>query len=515
MYYNNTTTALALNDAGITYNFRNLTVKGNLTVSGTSTTVTTGLRVTGTMNVTSTGTTNQFGPTYVIGKTTVGGSSANRFGALWTDGTLTLNGTGATSATTLNVRSTAAPALSISSTVGTHTFGSTYIRGGLTTTSACTSPCQFGELWVDGAMTLGGTANFTATTLHVGGALALNSTTGTNTLGSAYVMGSLTTASTSTSPDVFGDLWVVGSVTLRGRAAVTSTSLHVGGAMTINNFVMTPAVVNSFGSTWVVGALSTASTTNSTSRFAALWVDANFTVNGQAAMTVTSTATHVGGDFTISGPTTTNTFGPVYCIGDVNWGGGATVKTTDYTNSAVQPAPMWVGGVFTRNGGPFNDEYGDTFVVFQVNFTPTSGISTVMCPLFATTEMITTSGNVSFGTMVIDAYHPNPRPMTLYMVCDNDGYYTQTANWGSTGQFYGLMILFEAGITLQNGCATGPAVVGSVLTIGGNNGLRLNNSAQIAYCQDVVDWVFFPTVSTSTVTQTVSGTWQELSPSGQ
>ena len=51
--------------------------------------------------------------------------------------------------------------------------------------------------------------------------------------------------------------------------------------------------------------------------------------------------------------------------------------------------------------------------------------------------------------MVTDAAHPNPRPMTLYMVCDNDGYYTQTCNWGSTGQFYGLMILFEAGITIS------------------------------------------------------------------
>jgi len=27
--------------------------------------------------------------------------------------------------------------------------------------------------------------------------------------------------------------------------------------------------------------------------------------------------------------------------------------------------------------------------------------------------------------------------------------------------------------------------------------------------------VFFPTVTTATVTQTVPGTWQELSPSGQ
>ena len=64
---------------------------------------------------------------------------------------------------------------------------------------------------------------------------------------------------------------------------------------------------------------------------------------------------------------------------------------------------MWSGGVFTRDGGPFNDEYGDTFIVFQVNFTPTVGHSTVLCPLFATTERITTSGDIDFGTMTTES----------------------------------------------------------------------------------------------------------------
>ena len=62
-----------------------------------------------------------------------------------------------------------------------------------------------------------------------------------------------------------------------------------------------------------------------------------------------------------------------------------------------------------------------------------------MCPLFATTERITTSGDIDFGTMVVyptdpDPTHTKPRPMTLYMVCDNDGLYTQTCLWNSTGQ---------------------------------------------------------------------------------
>jgi len=485
-------------------------VNGNLTVNGNIST--TGLRVTGTLSIASTSGTNDLGPVYAVGNIAITGAATNNFGALWTDGSLTLSGSGATSATTLHAGS---GGMSIGSTTGTNTIGPAYIIGGLTTTSACTSSNQFADLWVDGTVTLGdtGSAETSITTLHAGVDLTISSLTGTNRIGPAYVVRNFSTASASTSPNQFQHLWVGGTATLNGRAATTTTSLHVGGAFSINNAATTPAVVNSFGPTWVVGNCSSTATTNSTNRFGALWVDGNVTLNGTT--TTNANALHAGGDFTILGPTSTNTFGPIYVIGDVNWGGTASVKTTDYVDTAALPAPMWIGGVFTRNGGPFNDEYGDTFIVFQVNFTPTGGFSTVMCPLFASTERITTSGNINFGTMVTDVNHPHPRPMTLYMVCDNDGYYTQTCNWGSTGQFYGLMILFEAGITLQNGNATAPAVVGSVLTIGGDNGLNINNNAQIAYCQDVVDWVFFPTTSTSTVTQTVPGTWQELSPSGQ
>ena len=506
MYYNNTSTALALNDAGITYNFQSLTVNGDLAISNTTTTIATALRVTRTLSISSTGTTNLFGPVYAVGNTTISGSSSNQFGALWVDGSLTLSGSGATSATTLHVGSAG---LSVNSTTGTNNLGPAYIIGNLTTASTSTSPNQFGALWVDGTVTLNGRGATTVTTLHAGVDFTVNSLTGTNNIGPAYVVRNFSTSSTSTSPNQFGPLWVDGTATLNGSGVTTATSLHVGGAFSINS----PAITNEFGPTYVIGAFSTTTASRSTNRFGALWVDGGVTLRGLT--TTYSTALHVGGDFTISGPTSTNTFGPIYVIGDVNWGGTVSVKTTDYLDAAEPPGPMWIGGVFTRNGGPFNDEYGDTFVVFQVNFTPSSGHSTVMCPLFATTEMITTSGDIDFGTMVTDLAHPNPRPMTLYMVCDNDGYYTQTCNWSSTGQFYGLMILFEAGITLQNGNATKPAVVGSVLTIGGDNGLRINNNAQIAYCQDVVDWVFFPTSSTSTVTQTVPGTWQELSPSGQ
>ena len=596
MYYNNTSIPLALNDAGITYDFKSLNVRGNVSISGTATVVTKSLRVSGTLSITSTGTTNPnllgidasgvvVGSVYVIGNTTIGGSSTNKFGPLWTDGSLTLNGSGVvTSATTLHVGSAG---MSISSTTGTNTIGPAYIVGGLTTTSACTSPNRFQDLWVDGTVTLGGSAATTITTLHVGVDLAINSLTGTNTIGPAYVVRNFSTAAASTSPNQFQDLWVDGTATLNGRAATTTTSLHVGGAFSINSTlgantfastyvigafsttaastsangfgplwvdgtatlngsgatttaslhvgggfsINSPGITNRFGPTHVIGSFGTTSTSTSTNQFGALWVDPVNGVGGGVTLngltTTNTTALHVGGNFVISGPTSTNTFGPVYVIGYVDWGGRASVKTTYYTDAAAAPAPMWIGGMntsnslgFNRTGGPYNDEYGDTFIVFRVNWASSGGQSTVICPLFATTEMITTSNAINFGTMVTyptdpDPNHTTPRPMTLYMVCDNDGFYSQTCTWSSTGQFYGLMILFEAGITLQEGSASGPAVVGSVLTIGGDNGLKLNNLAQIAYCQDVVDWVFFPTVSTSTVTQTVPGTWQELSPSGQ
>ena len=495
-------TALALNDVGTTYKFKSLTVNGSIALSSTTTTTFSGgLRVTGTLSITSTGSTNVFGPVYVIGNTTIGGSSANTFGAFWTDGSLTLNGTGATTATSLHV---GASGLSISSTTGANDLGAAYVIGDVVTNAASTSATKFGALWTDGNLTLNGSGAITTDTLHVGKALSINSTVGTNSFASTYVIGAFSTTSTSTSLNDFGPLWVDSNVTLNGSGVTNSDSLHVGGTLSINS----PAITNTFGPTYAIGSVSTTSTSTSTNQFGALWTDGNVTLNG--ATTTRSTALHVSGDFTISGPISINTFGPIFVIGDIGWHGAATVKTTDYTDATQDPAPMWSGGVFTRDGGPFNDEYGDTFIVFQVNFTPTVGHSTVLCPLFATTERITTSGDIDFGTMTT-----NPaRPMTLYMVCDNDGFYTQTANWNSTGQFTGLMILFEAGITIQNGNATKPAVVGSVLTIGGDNGLKLNNNAQIAYCQDVIDWVFFPTVSTSTVTQTVPGTWQELPPNG-
>jgi Tfp pilus assembly protein PilX len=367
---------------------------------------------------------------------------------------------------------------------------------------------DFKSLTVNGNLALSSTTITNADALRVTGTLAISSTGTANTFGPVYAVGATTISGSST--NTFAALWVDGGLTLSGSGATTTDSLHVGGAFSINS----PAITNILGPTYVMGNFDTRPTSTSINKFGPVWVDGTVTLNGST--TTYSTALHVGGDFTISGPTSTNQFGPVYVIGDVNWGGAASVQTTDYTDTTAAPGPMWVGGVFTRNGGPFNDVYGDVFVVFQVNFTPTASgfASTVMCPLLATTEMITTSGNIDFGTMVTDPSHPKPRPMTIYMVCDNDGYYTQTCNWGSTGQFYGLMVLMEAGIKVTTGNSTKPTIIGSILSIGGDGGVTVDGSATVAYSQDVIDAVVGTLVTTTTTTQTIAGTWQQLSPGG-
>jgi hypothetical protein len=515
-----TTNTLTLGNPGTKYIFRSLEVRdystsrrGNLTLSGSTTATTaTALRVGGALTISTTSSTNTFGSVYVVGAATVGGSSTNQFGPLWVDGGLTLSGTGAinpslTTASPLHVGG----ALTITSTANTNRFDSTYVVGAATVGGSSTN--QFGPLWVDGSLALNGTGATSATTLHVGtGGLSINSTTGANSFGSTYVIGNLATTATSTSSNTFGPLWVDGSVTLNGGGTTHSTALHVG---TLGLSINSPTTTNTFDSAYVIGPFTTTSTSTSTNGFGPLWVDGAVTLSSKAA--TNATALHVGGAFTINSPVTTpaitDRFGCVYVVGNVNWGGGASVQTA-LSDGAV-PGPMWIGGVFTRNGGPFADVYGDTFVVFKVNFTPTSGHSSVMCPLLATTEMVTTSGDIDFGTMVTDpVVFTKPRPMTLFTVVD-DIYYTQTVNWGSTGQFTGLMILLEQGINISTGNATKPAVVGSVQSIGGDGGVTIGGNAQVAYCQKVIDAVKGVIRTTITITEPVSGTWQELSPSGQ
>ena len=89
-------------------------------------------------------------------------------------------------------------------------------------------------------------------------------------------------------------------------------------------------------------------------------VNGNLTLNGNAH--TNATALYVGGNFTISGPSGTSQFGPIYVGGTVNWGGALTVETTDYLDASKEPAPMYVTGSFTSAGGPFSHVLGPTYV---------------------------------------------------------------------------------------------------------------------------------------------------------
>ena len=136
---------------------------------------------------------------------------------------------------------------------------------------------------------------------------------------------------------------------------------------------------------------------------------------------------------------------------------------------------------------------------------PSSGTaSTVMCPLLATTEKTVSNGYINFGTLT--------NPMVYYMQCDNDQLYMNTCGWASTGTYYGLMILFEASITISgNNGSSVPNIVGSVLEGTPNaTDITLSGSANICYNQTVIDNCTSDSLKT-THTNTVPGTWQQLS----
>jgi hypothetical protein len=138
--------------------------------------------------------------------------------------------------------------------------------------------------------------------------------------------------------------------------------------------------------------------------------------------------------------------------------------------------PTWANG--------YND--GSTVVGFTgPNTTGLVNASTVMCPLLATTEQTTTSGNVYFGTRT--------QPMTYYMVCDNDGRpqgselagYQNTCDWGGTGTFYGLMLLMEARIEFSGGSANTPSLEGAVFCgVPGSDG-NLDNDLYLLQHGDI------------------------------
>ena len=164
--------------------------------------------------------------------------------------------------------------------------------------------------------------------------------------------------------------------------------------------------------------------------------------------------------------------------------------------------------------------YGPTWCVgnagtsnVAIRFTGPSSGSCLhgQCPLLATTEKTVTSGRVDFGTMTA--------PMVYYMVCDNDTLYSNTCDWGSSGTFYGLMVIMEACLRITGGNGTTPCVVGAVFngtpyksgTSESVNDITLTGASTVAYNQAVLDAIINTSIRTTTkVTQIVPGSWQQV-----
>ncbi len=54
------------------------------------------------------------------------------------------------------------------------------------------------------------------------------------------------------------------------------------------------------------------------------------------------------------------------------------------------------------------------------------------------------------------------QPTVYYFMCDNNGIYPQTCEWGSTGRFYGLMVIMESIIKITGGDGVMPSVQGAI-----------------------------------------------------
>jgi len=269
---------------------------------------------------------------------------------------------------------------------------------------------------------------------------------------------------------------------------------------------------------------------------------ASIAITGNAVMVTTDLYT--GANFSISGGTMsslTDQFGPIYVAGKADWSGGSgtrlgiattsAVTTKDVNNKVVcgptTPGPMFAqilmvdgdtNGNYDGGSGAYDLVLGYVWVDgnagtgnVAVNFSaPSTGTaSTIMCPLLATTEKTVSNGFVNCGTLA--------KPMVYYMQCDNDGLYSNTCEWASTGTFTGLMVLMEAPIVIGgsgNNDGTHPSIIGSVMDgTPVSADITLSNNASVAYDQRVIAnlpadllWIL-----NTNKTDNVPGTWQQLS----
>ncbi len=424
---------------------------------------------------------------------------------------------GPTAANATNTAAPVSPTLftpaSILTIPGASLVGSTYtfandlnVSGNLTLKTSGTgvvfpagTTFRFKSLYVNGTLTLTGATTSTAT-LYVNG----NFTVGAQNFGSAFRMGKpfTWTDNGAVSPTKFTptNIVTIPGVTydLATKTYTSTNDLAVNGSLTLNSGTGTFAAGTIF-------------------KFKSLYVKGSLTLNGST--TTNTTALNVRDGFTISGPTGVQQFGPIYVGGECNWSGGNAVtplkvQTTDYTDPDPDqyPGPLWTGFLKCPSG-VYSHILGPTWVVgnagtsdVAIQFSPSSS-SLVLCPLMATTEKIETSGPCSFGTL--------DKPMVLYMVCDNDNLYTNTCVWNSSGTFTGLMVLMEAAINPGGGydgaVASHANIVGALFCI---KDVTISSNTSICYNQKVLENLQATAITTTTTkTNVVPGTWQELSAS--
>lgn len=273
----------------------------------------------------------------------------------------------------------------------------------------------------------------------------------------------------------------------------------------------------------------TLSTSGTTYVFASLYVTGSLTISGYVK--VTTTALYVGGDFTVTGDSHSpaDSLGSVYVAGKIIWrggSGGSSGGRLNITAGALYAKILSVDGnisggdntQYDGSSGPYDITLGDVWIDgdagtgdIAVNFSgPSSGTaSTVTCPLLATTEKTVSNGLVNFGSL--------ESPMVYYMQCDNDGLYNNTCEWASTGQFTGLMILFEAPIQITGGVSAHPTIVGAVMDgspiASCPTDITMSGSSTVCYNQLVINNLppALQNILRTSTTTTVPGTWQQLS----
>jgi hypothetical protein len=233
--------------------------------------------------------------------------------------------------------------------------------------------------------------------------------------------------------------------------------------------------------------------------FHSLYVTGNLTVQSGGQMNATSL--YVGKNFTVSGTGMTQSCGPTYVGGYVSWNSNASVLTTNYLDSSAPAGPLYVVGSFTSAGGPFNDVLGDTYVGGTVTFSGNN--ANISCPLLVTPSQVTTSDSGNFGTVT--------QPMVLLGLPGSGA----AMNLGAHGTFTGLLINMGGGVNLNNDGNSQPPnnfsffIDGAVMATGD---VDFNNNGNVGYNPTPLQNLDL--TATTTSTNVLPGTWQELSPSG-